>query len=385
MAVRILVVDDEPDLELLVRQRFRRQVREGRFEFLFAQNGSEALKKLEQEEDVNLVLSDINMPVMDGLTLLRKLDGIDRLLKAVIVSAYGDMENIRTAMNLGAFDFVTKPIDFQDLETTIDKTLKQIQAVKEAVEARERLDAIRQELSIAARIQLSMLPATFPPFPQRRDIDLFASMTPAREVGGDFYDFFLVDDNRLGFVIGDVSGKGVPAAIYMAVSRTLLRATALQGGSAGDCLRYTNDVLISQSDFAMFVTLFYGILHTRSGEVEYSIAGHNPPYLFADGDARMLDGKPGLLAGVIENTEYATYTVQLRPNQGILLYTDGVTEAIDAAENMFGEERLEASLRRSGGRPAQEIIDGLLDELREFTDCVPQFDDITMLAVRYLG
>src|SRR2546430_11870405 len=226
MPYRILIVDDEPDLEHLVRQKFRQQVRDGRLVFTFAHNGEEALHMLSGDPSIDVVLSDINMPVMDGLTLLTKLNEVNRLLKTVMVSAYGDMQNIRTAMNRGAFDFVTKPIDFQDLEITINKTLDHILGLKQAILVREELSAIQQELGVASRIQQSILPTEFPPFPHRTEFAIFAEMTAARQVGGDFYDFFLIDEERLGFVIGDVSGRGIPAAIFMAVSRTLLRATA---------------------------------------------------------------------------------------------------------------------------------------------------------------
>ena len=164
-AMKILVVDDEPDLEVLVRQKFRRQVREGRFDLVFAHNGAEALEVLARDASINIVLSDINMPVMDGLTLLGKLTELDRILKAVIVSAYGDMQNIRIAMNRGAFDFVTKPIDFEDLEITINRTLDEILALKRSLQDRAQLNALQQELSIAARIQQSILPRVFPAFP----------------------------------------------------------------------------------------------------------------------------------------------------------------------------------------------------------------------------
>ena len=213
MPNKILVVDDEPDLELLVRQKFRRQIRDKEFEFFFAHDGAEALETIRQQPEIDVVLSDINMPVMDGLTLLSRINELNKDLKAVIVSAYGDMQNIRTAMNRGAFDFLTKPIDFQDFETTINKTILESMALRQGAKAREQLTAIQHELGIASQIQQSMLPKNFPPYPDRAEFSLYASMFAAKEVGGDFYDFFLIDHDRLGFVIGDVSGKGVPAAI----------------------------------------------------------------------------------------------------------------------------------------------------------------------------
>src|SRR5204863_5183232 len=142
------------------------------------------------------------------------------------------------------------------------------------------------------------------------DFSIFAEMTPAKEVGGDFYDFFLIDENRLGFVIGDVSGKGVPASILMAVSRTLLRATALTAESAGECLQYVNHVLVKQSDPAMFVTIFYGILHTDTGDLEFSVGGHNPPFLFSERlGVEMLKSKGGMIVGMIEQAQYTTERV----------------------------------------------------------------------------
>src|SRR5829696_5800062 len=232
---KILVVDDEPDLELMVRTKFRKEIKQNEIEFVFAHNGQEALDRLVEDASIDLVMSDINMPVMDGLTLLSRLAGTNRILKAVIVSAYGDMQNIRTAMNRGSYDFLMKPIDFEDFQVTVAKTRRALDEIKQGARAKDQLSAIQGELRVATRIQQSILPRTFPPFPERKDFSIFAEMMAAREVGGDFYDFFLIDENRLGFVVGDVSGKGVPASILMAVSRTLLRATAMTADSAGDC------------------------------------------------------------------------------------------------------------------------------------------------------
>ncbi|HLH32035.1 MAG TPA: SpoIIE family protein phosphatase [Terriglobia bacterium] len=384
MAYKILIVDDEPDLEHLVRQKFRHHVREGRFELRFAHNGKEALDQIEEDPNIDLVLSDINMPVMDGLTLLGRLEGVDRLLKAIIVSAYGDMQNIRTAMNRGAHDFVTKPIDFQDLEVTINKTLRTVDTLKQAQREREQLLSIQQELNVASRIQLSILPRTFPAFPNRSDFDLFAAIIPAKHVGGDFYDFFLVDEDRLGLVIGDVCGKGVPAAIFMAVSRTLLRATALQKLPAGSVLQYVNDILSAQ-DSNLFVTIFYAILNTRTGDLEYSCGGHNPPYLLSEGNLTSPDFNPVCAPGMIDGTHYETRHLQLKPGDTLLLYTDGVTEAADRADNFFSEDRVEAYLRSAPGLSPKELVNALVAEVQKFTGDASQSDDITVLAAQYKG
>jgi len=333
-----------------------------------------------------MVLTDINMPEMDGLTLLEKLSELDVLLKAVIVSAYDDMENIRTAMNRGAFDFLTKPIDFQDLEITIGKTLQELMTLKQGLQAREQLLALQKELSIATSIQQSILPQTFPPFPERQEFEIYAQMVPARHVGGDFYDFFLIDEERIGLVIADVSGKGVPAAIFMAMSRALLKATALTSVSPGECLRHVNRRLCRESDSGLFVTLFYGILHIRTGEVEYSIAGHSPPYLLqATGGITAVEYKGGMVLGVVEDNEYQVGRIVLQPGDGLFLYTDGVTEASDADQNLFSEPRLTEFLQRISSSSLPEIIQGAVSEVRSFSTGLPQTDDITMLALRYLG
>lgn len=388
-AFKILVVDDEPDLEMLVRNRFRKEIKQKDFEFVFAHNGQEALDKLREDASIDLVMSDINMPVMDGLTLLSRLSATDRIVKAVIVSAYGDMQNIRTAMNRGAYDFLTKPIDFDDFQVTVSKTRRALEEIKQGAHAREQLSAIQQELRVATRIQQSILPTTFPPFPERTDFSIFARMTPAREVGGDFYDFFFLDDDRLAFLIGDVSGKGVPAAILMAVTRTLLRATAMTGGSAGECLAYVNSVLLRQSESDMFVTIFYGILNTRTGELEFSVGGHNPPLLFSpSGVVGVLHAKsPGMLVGIIEEARYTSEHLQLRSGDGILLYTDGVTEATDTSKNEFGEERLHKVLEKACAHPVEDLVEEMIcaifAEVNTFAAGAPQHDDITAMALQY--
>jgi len=384
---KILVVDDEADLEILIRQRFRKQIREDLLRFEFAQNGVQALSKLDEHQDISVVLSDINMPEMDGLTLLQRLgERNDPLLKSVIISAYGDMENIRTAMNRGAFDFLTKPIDFGDLETTITRTLQQQEVLRQATRDREQLLLVKNDLSTAARIQQSILPQTFPPFPHRTEFDIYAQMVPAKEVGGDFYDFFFLDEDRLAFVIGDVSGKGVPAAIYMAVSRTLLKAVATQVVNPGETLRRINTMLIPEGSGRMFVTIFYGVLNTRTGDMQFSYGGQPPPYIRKrDGAVEQITQEGGFLLGMMEDMEYDSHKVVLRPGDTVLLYTDGVTEAMTADGQLFGEERLAETMRRTNGAPLKDVLQSIQAGLTEFAGGAPQADDITMLALQYRG
>ena len=375
---RVLVVDDEPDVETLIRQRFKR--RNG-FEFVFARNGQEALEKVRKDPELSLVVTDINMPVMDGLALLRSLNELDgRLVKAIILSAYGDMENIRTAMNRGAYDFLTKPIDFEDFESTLKRTSAALEEEKQGIAAREQLSAIEQELEIAANIQASILPHEF--LPERTEFGIYAAMTPARRVGGDFYDFFPIGEDKLGFLIGDVSGKGIPAALFMAVSRTLLRATALRGVAPAECLRYANEVLGGQREGGVFVTVFYGILHTRTGEVEYCIGGHNPPYRVSDA-ITAIEEPGGMVIGLLPEAEYETGKLQLKPGDSIFLFTDGVTEAMNGEERFFGEKRLRQTLSEHAKDTPKDAVEAVLGAVSEFTAGAAQSDDITVMALQW--
>ena len=280
MAIKILSVDDELDLERLLTQYFRRKIKKGEYEFYFAHNGLEALQLMLVQPDFDVILSDINMPEMDGLTLLAKINEMQNpALKCIMVSAYGDMDNIRSAMNQGAFDFTTKPINLEDLERTIEKAAEQISFIKKAQQEHSQLESIRNDLHIAQEIQQTILPKTFPPFPELKTFDIYAYMNAAKYVGGDFYDFFRIDQDRLGFVIADVAGKGVPAAIFMAISRTVIRTIALTENSAAMCMQRSNTFLCQENVNEMFVTAFYGILNLNTGLVTYCNAGHNPPVL----------------------------------------------------------------------------------------------------------
>lgn len=382
---KILVVDDEPDLQMLMLQKFRAKVKSKEYEFLFAENGAEALDMISVHSDLSLILSDINMPKMDGLTLLNELQGMERSdLRTVIVSAYGDMENIRTAMNRGAYDFVTKPIDFKDLETTIEKTLSEIEKFLRSREMEEQLEALNHDLDMAARIQQKILHQEFPVFPDDERFDIFANMIAAKHVGGDFYDFFKFDDDHLAFFIGDVAGKGMPAAIYMAVCRTMLKAIGSEVADPAECIEKVNNMLIPESDISTFVTVFYGMLDLKSGELSYCNGGHNLPYIQTkDGKVKELENIGGLLLGKFEGAPYDMTTVQLDPGDAVVTFTDGVTEAEDESDRFFDEERLISYLEKHPHKSLESLVKGVFLEVMKFTGAAEQSDDITVLSVRY--
>ena len=376
---KILVVDDEEDLELLMRQRFRRHVRRGEYELHFARNGREALDVLEATPEIRLVLSDINMPVMDGLTLLSQLEEIEANISAVVVSAYGDMANIRTAMNRGAFDFVTKPIDFNDLQLTVEKTLRHIQVLEDALASRDRLVALRQELVVASQVQTSVLPAALP---VTKHFDVHAEMIPAREIGGDFYDFFSLDEYRMGLVIADVSDKGIPAALFTMVSRALLKAAARNHESPADCLYEVNQLVSQDNDACMFVTLFYAVLDLRDGHLRYCNGGHNPPRLICRGEVQEVPSSGDIALGIFMEHEFHDNELTLSVGDALFLYTDGITEACNASEEEFGEERLDELLARRADAEVPGLIAEVVGAVEEFAGGVAQFDDMTCLALR---
>ncbi len=390
MAVKILSVDDELDLELLLTQYFRRKIRKGEYEFFFAHNGIEALQTLLVHPDIDIVLSDINMPEMDGLTLLKKLkDRNNPALKVIMVSAYGEMGNIRTAMNNGAFDFAMKPIDLDDLQLTIDKAIEEIDFIKSTQKEHTQLVDIKGDLALAAEIQLAILPHTFPPQPPFEvyagKASVHATMKPAKDVGGDFYDLYRIDDEHLGFSIADVSGKGVPAALFMAVSHTLLRFAGKNAIEPTTVIADSNTILATESFDSMFVTLFYGVYNTTTGEIRYVNAGHNSPYIVRqDGKAEALPCSTNICLGVMPEISFNASSVTLNPGDAIVAFTDGVTEAFSANGELFGEKRLENLLATLAGKTAEETTAAINAAVQKHAEGTEQSDDITTLVLKRL-
>ena len=378
-AYKILVVDDEPDLQPLILQRMRRSIRSGLYEFVFAQNGVEALERLQEDDDIDMVLSDINMPRMDGLTLLEQIPKVDPNIRSVIVSAYGDMKNIRTAMNRGAFDFVTKPLDFDDLRHTIDRTLKHLIEWRAALASRDQLITLQNELDVASKMQQSILPTRFP---QDTDYQVFAHMEPARNVGGDFYDVIKLEDGSVGLAIADVSDKGVPAALFMMSSRTLLKGVAIGLGDPGKVLADVNDLLYAENDAAMFVTVIYAVYSPKTGELTYANGGHNPPLIVhSDGSSTLLPLVGGIALGVAPDLKYPQNTAVIAPGDTLLLYTDGVTEAMNSDREEFGMERLRELFASEPPTGPREASTAVFEAVHAFAGDSPQSDDITCLTL----
>jgi len=371
-----------------MKQYFRRKIRNGEYEFFFAHNGLEALALLYNNPDIEIILSDINMPEMDGLTLLAKVNEMrNPALRVIMVSAYGDMKNIRQAMNNGAFDFATKPIDMDDLAMTIEKAIAQIDFVHKSQAEHSQLESLKNDLTIAKDIQQYILPRVFPPFPEETArLDIFASMEAAKDIGGDFYDFFRIDEDHIALTIADVCGKGIPAALFMAVSRTMIRSKGSMCKSPGECLTESNRLMAAYSVDSMFVTVFYAIYNTRTGQMTYCNAGHNPPHLLrADGSIEHLPLARNTIVGVFDNMDFEEDTLQLEQGDVLMMFTDGVTEAFNLAFEEFGEERLDHILVAQAGKDSRQIIEAVKSGVKEFAGGAEQSDDITMLVIKRKG
>ena len=269
---------------------------------------------------------------------------------------------------------------FEHLKNSLNVHIK---GLLEATAAKERMES---ELNIARDIQMSLLPKIFPPFPDVPEFELFAFLQPAREVGGDLYDFYRIDEERVCFVLGDVSGKGVPASLFMAVTMTLIKMTAAGGQPPDKILQEVNAQLSRDNNSCMFVTLFCGILHTGSGEVWYANGGHNPPVLLRNTEKpSFLPGTDGILLGAMEDATFSMKRMVLAPGESLLLYSDGVTEAMDEREELYSEERFLEFLEEFGNRSPEETVGAVMENVVAFAGKAPQADDITVMMVRYSG
>lgn len=386
MCYKILVVDDEPDLKPLLELHFRKQIKDRELSFLFAENGLVALDKISSEKDVDLILTDINMPEMDGLTFLSKLQDLNENLISVVISAYGDMGNIRQAMNIGAYDFLMKPIEFNDLDITLSKAISENQKIKEALKVSSQFIAIQQELEIAKHIQQSMLPQELNSAEVKNRFDIFSKMIAAKKVGGDFYDYFFIDENRLAFVIGDVADKGVPAALYMVMSRMIIKSYLISNPDLQTGFSHINNILVKDNPSSMFVTVFCGILNLTNGQVEYVNAGHNPPCVITSSfEIKETETTDGIGLGVSENFKFVSKKFTLQQDEVIFLFTDGVTEALNKEGVLFSNEKLINSLSQCANLSLDEIGNKVIADVRVHSLGTIQSDDITVFALKYFG
>ena len=306
--------------------------------------------------------------------LIKKLvvDNMVKINKSLAMITGGNLDtvvNVRTNEEFASLS--------DDINSTV-VTLKHYIA-----EAAARID---RELEFARSIQHSAIPSVFPPYPGHSEFDIYATMDTAKEVGGDFYDFYFVGENRLGFLIADVSGKGIPAAMFMMTAKTIIKGYAESGKPVDEVFTTANEKLCESNDAGMFVTAWMGVLDTVTGKVEFANAGHNPPLVrHAGGGFEYLRSKPCFILAGMDGIKYRKNEFTLAPGDEIYLYTDGVTEATDSENNLYGEERLLALLNSMGDLSGEEICRAVKADIDAFVGDAPQFDDITMLYLKYNG
>jgi sigma-B regulation protein RsbU (phosphoserine phosphatase) len=383
---KILVVDDEPlNIQVLTG------LLKADYRMMVAKDGERALK-IAKSGNPNLVLLDIMMPDMDGYEVCRRLksDETTRDIPVMFITAMGEVDDETQGLELGAVDYIRKPISPPILKARVKTQLALVRQQRELQTAyaiiKSSKERMEEELNVGREIQMSMMPLDFPAASESQPFSLYARLEAAREVGGDFYDFYFLNDSLLCLCVGDVSGKGVPAALFMAVTKTLIRAYSAGDRSTAGILTHVNDVLSKDNDNCMFATLFVAVCDIGTGELTYTNASHNPPYIRkTDGRLVRLDKRHGLVAGAMQGIAYGENKLVLNGGDTLLMYTDGVTEAMNQAGELFSEGRLAELLRRQGQHGAESLIEACMSSVREFESGADQADDITLLAFTYAG
>lgn len=301
-------------------------------------------------------------------------------LGVIVTMMLKAIRKIRARLALiGNGEFPDQPLRV-NTKDELEDVARSVNTMVESLKEKERIGA---ELSLATDIQAHMLPSIFPPFPEHKEIDLYAIMNPAKEVGGDFYDFFMLDEDHVAAVIADVSGKGVPAALFMVIAKTLIKNHAQMGLSPAEIFSKVNQMLCEGNDVALFVTAWLGILDMRTGKLTYVNAGHNPPLVKRNGEFTFLTSRPAFVLAGMDGVRYRQYETDLLPGDRLFLYTDGVTEATDKNNELYGNDRLKNYLNAHADEDATAVIGGLRADVDAFQGADNQFDDITMLMLDF--
>lgn len=364
-------------------------------------------KPLKWYTSVIVPVNEINKPAKK--LVIRQSLIIGLMFVVGLIAVFILVTRIATPLNLLSsyakkipeLDF-TKPLD---LETPIDhlpgkykdevgdlassfilmrqELSKNIQDLIKIAASRERIES---ELSIAREIQLGMVPKTFPAFPEHKEFDLYATLKPAREIGGDLYDFFLIDDENLCFTLGDVSDKGIPSALFMVVTRTLIRTLSEKNFSPCDMMYNINNILSVDNPRSMFITLIIGVFNIKTGKITYANGGHNPPIVIPpNGDVFYKKGSNEPLVGAMPDMPYSNHSFILSPQESFFLYTDGVNEAMDPNDEQYSNEKLLSQIERNKDKSANELIEIVLGTIKDHSQTAPQSDDIAMLMIKYNG
>jgi sigma-B regulation protein RsbU (phosphoserine phosphatase) len=353
---------------------------------MVGKNGAQAMKAVQSPNPPDLILLDIMMPDMDGYEVCRRIkaDARTRDIPVIFVSAMGEESDETKGLDLGAVDYITKPVSPGIVRARVRTHLAVRHQMQEIEQASAVIDAQRKrmhdELELARGIQTAMMPDPCPDLP---GIDLRAMMRPARELGGDFYDFFPLEDGRLCICIGDVAGKGAGAALFMAATRSIIRSKATSTSSPAEIMTCASDELARGNESCTFVTLWFGVVDPASGVIEFTNAGHNPPYICrSDGAVEMVRDRHGPVAGAWDGFEYAEGQLTLGVGDLLFLYTDGVNEAFDPEGRIYTDERLKALLHELRPESAADAVEGVAADVWRHQAEAEQSDDVTVLALR---
>jgi sigma-B regulation protein RsbU (phosphoserine phosphatase) len=382
----LLVVDDNDDNRYTLT---RRLAREGYTNLTTATNGREAIGLL-QSKPFDLILLDIMMPEANGYEVLQhmKTDPGLREIPVIMISALSEMDSVIRCIELGAEDYLPKPFNPTLLRARVGASLEK-KRLRDAVRA--SLARLEQEMDAARKLQLGMLPIVFPACTPEQPVEIHALMEPAREVGGDLYDFFYASEHLFCFLVGDVSGKGAAAAMFMARTRSLVRMAVRLWRKTNDdqiapmhIAEAVNRELCQNNRDRMFVTLFLGVLDTKTGVLTYVNAGHLAPYvLHASGSIESVNGKPAMPLAVRAGAAYQERTVTLLPDDTVFIFSDGVTEAMNVADELYGNDRLQADLCAASALTPEQMVHAIKVKVDIFIGEAPKFDDVTMLALRW--
>ena len=379
-SIKILVLDDEEDTKDLFQQEFRHQIERRDYSFYFSVSSDEVSNMLEKES-FDIFITDINIAGFNGINFISQLKTAYPLMKTIVTSAYGDMNTLRAVMRSGAHDFVIKPIDFQDLVLTIKNTVNTVLELKRAAVTAKKLSAISDELTLSAKLQKSILPGNSL---KRDDVDVWADSIPAAEVGGDFYDFFWLDDTKVGIVMADVSGKNVTAAMFSIIAKTLIKSFSKIYKSPAECFKEVNKTLCEENVTTMFVTAMYGIFDTETHELTYTNAGHLPiAVVHPSKEPSFLECDSGIALGIMEDVTFQDNKYVLSPGEIIMMYTDGVTEAANNSGEEFDFSRLIDVLKQHSITTPKLLVNDLIVAVKSFVSGAPQSDDITTLCLKY--
>jgi sigma-B regulation protein RsbU (phosphoserine phosphatase) len=380
ISASILVLDDEEDTEDLFQQAFRHQIAEGIYKLSFARRMDEALNFFKCQT-FDIFVTDINVNGVDSINLISQLRKEYPLMRSIVASAYGDMSTLRAVMRGGAHDFVIKPIDFADFRDTLKKTATVVEKLKEVEKANKKLSAISDELDVSAKLQRSILPGNIV---KKGSIEIWADTISAAEVGGDFYDFFWLNETKLGIVMADVSGKNVSAAMFALIAKTLIKSFAKIYQSPAECFYNVNKTLCEENATSMFVTAVYGIVDMEKNHLVYTNAGHPPVVVIRpDKKPEFLECDPGMALGIFGDVQFTDNIHKFSPGEMVLLYTDGVPEATDKNGEEYENERFSDVLQQNTALSPNLITQTLVNSIKEFTKGAPQSDDITTLCLKY--